>query len=67
MHRAGLADEARAEDLEHFVHGNQGAPEAAGIFLVILGMHAVLVEGDRVRHLDRHVPDLHVNLERSQR
>ena len=46
-----LAEEARAELLEHAVDLEQHAPEALGCVGIVGGVRAVLRERDRLRHL----------------
>jgi hypothetical protein len=64
VHGAGLADESRAELLEHPVRLHEYAPEAVGVDGVVGGVLHVLVEGDRHRQLVGPLvdPDRHAQL-----
>ncbi len=63
VHRAHLADEARAERFHHPVALHQRAPEFLRESRIVLRVHTVLVERERVRDLVRHGPDVHGDVE----
>ena len=63
MHRARLAEEARAERLEHAVALQQRSPEALRLRGVVGGVGLILGERDGIGNLDRHRPDVHVDAE----
>src|SRR6185437_2887016 len=57
MHRAALADEARAELAEHAVERDQDAPEAFGIDAIVARMDGVALERNRTGHFRRRRVD----------
>src|SRR5690606_26082172 len=67
VYRAGLADEPRAECLEHTVHLNEDAPQPMRVLGVVRAVLLVLLEGDALRDLDGRGPDAYVDAERPQR
>ena len=67
MYGTGLPDETRAEFSEHPVYRRKNSPEPVSVFRLICGVHAVLVEWDRVWDLHRHPPDLYLDLAAGQK
>src|SRR5580704_975647 len=66
MHRTGLSDKARAKLFEHFIAAYQNPPEPVGILRIVGSMLGVLIERNRIRDFDRHLPDFHGNPKRPQ-
>ena len=66
MHRARLADEARAKFIHHAIGLQQGQPEFLRVDWIILRMGAVPVERDRVLDFTRHGPDVDVDAKTAQ-
>ncbi len=67
MHRAHLAEIARAESIKDTGRLHELAPERLRRSAVIARMNAVGVERDRAFDLARHGPDADIDIERVQR
>src|SRR5580698_8905452 len=67
MYRTVLADKPRPEFLKDVIARDQYLPEALRMFRIVRGMLGVAGKTHRVRHLNRHSPDFHLNTDRSQR
>src|SRR6202043_3155746 len=67
MYRAGLAEEAGAELLEHAVSVDKDLEKAPHRVRIVGGMLGVLREADRFRQLIGHLVDFDVNAEIRQR
>src|SRR5690349_18484772 len=66
MHRAGLAQKARAELLENAVHGDEDLAEPPHGFGIVGGVNLVLVKGNRIGNFHRHFPNAHLDTGRMQ-
>src|SRR6202011_2997605 len=66
MHRAALADKSGAKLFKDVIGAHKCPPEAVSVFRIVCSMFCIPVESDRVRNLDRHLPDSYVNVERFQ-
>src|SRR5262249_50621235 len=60
VHGTDFADESGAKRLEDIIDPDQCAPESMRILGVIRSMDAILIEADRVRNLDGHSPNFHI-------
>src|SRR6267378_52577 len=67
MHRARFSYEPSPELLEDCIAGNENPPEAVGVFGIVRGMYRVLIERDRVRNFNWHLPYFYLDPERGQR
>src|SRR5258708_39716284 len=63
MHRAGLAEEAGAELLEHPIGVDKNLKKAPHRVRVVGGVLVILREADRLRQFVRHLVDHDVNAE----
>src|SRR6266404_9736619 len=63
MHRAGLAEEAGAELLEHPIGIDKNLKKAPHRVRVVGGVLVILREAERLRQLVRHLVDHDVNAE----
>ena len=63
VHRAALADEARAECFEDTVALQKHPPEAVGVLWVVGGVSFVLIEWNGVRDLVGFAINLHLEIE----
>src|SRR5712691_8674419 len=63
MYRADFADEARAEFFEDLVDIHQRAPKSIRVLGVVGRVRFVFVEANRVRDLNRHRPNLDVDIQ----
>src|SRR6202043_742195 len=61
-----FAQKARSEACEHVMCSKQHTPEAVGVITVVGGVRAVLIEGDAIRDLARHLADADVESEIGQ-
>jgi hypothetical protein len=59
MHRAALANERSAVQVQHPIHLDENAPEHLRPCAVVRVVYGVALEGDRRRRFDRHRPDVH--------
>src|SRR6266436_2266621 len=66
MHGACFSYEPGAELFEDSFAAHEDPPESIRVFGIIRGVLRILIERDRVGNLDRHLPDLHRNPQRSQ-
>ena len=66
MHRARLAEEAAAKQLENAIGLDEDPPEAMGRGGVVGDVGAVLREADGLGHLVRHLVDHHADAEVAQ-
>ena len=64
VHRTALAGEPRAEHFQHAVGLHQDPPEPVGVLTIVGAMDLVAIERDRIRHLVRALPNVHVQAER---
>ena len=66
VHRACLAEKARAELLEHAIHVDEDAPELLRVMGIISRVLAVPLKRNGVGDLDRHRPDPDLQSKRFQ-
>ena len=62
MHRARLAEEAAAKQLENAIGLDKDPPKAMGRGGVVSAVGAVLREADRLGHFVRHLVDRHADV-----
>src|SRR3954470_7716402 len=67
MRGAGLADEPSTENIEYAVSLHELLPERLHGGRIVVCLHAVLIERDRAFDFTRHGPDVHIDIERTQR
>src|SRR5271165_261754 len=67
MHRAYLADKARAKLFEHGIDPYQNAPEAMRCLRVVRRVNLVFLEGNWIEDLTRRGPDTHIHAKLAER
>src|SRR5690348_5592665 len=64
--RTRFSDKLRAEFAEHRITTHESTPESIRILWIVRSMLDIPIERDRIGDLDRHLPDLHGNSQRSE-